>query len=285
MKLNKKELLVRFSGYISVAIIVVVFVFVGMVTISKTGRSVRDIIIESALGFIAGMLIDSLLGMQGINDGKRNDEYLATKALHCEIVESIASYIHRLEAWCRRNNADNMRRQRTRILMNEEMLYEDYFDENGKAKGYTPVYEGRDKYELKRERARRKAYRQALRLKLTPLSTAALTAEGTNPDDPYDFGETEGEYKRHTLTSDAVKKALTAIIFGYYCVDQVLNFNYATLLWRGLQITIHLVSGVSKMLAARSFIVHSQRMQIVQKINHLTAFKNDVMEGKTNGER
>lgn len=283
MNLNKKDIFIRFSGYISVGFIAIAFVFVGMVTISKTGRTISEVIIESALGFIVGMLIDSILGMQGINDGKRNDAYLDTKALHSETVESLSSHIHLLEPWCRRKNADNLRRQRAKILMSEEMVYDDYFDEQGKSKGYTPTYKGNDKYEIEREKARKKAYNKALRLKLTPLSTAALTAEGSNPDDPFNFGDTEGEYERRTLMSDALKKAFTALIFGYYCVEQVLNFNYATLIWRALQITIHLVSGVFKMLAARSFIVHSQRMQIVRKINHLTAFKNDVTEGKING--
>ena len=167
--------------------------------------------------------------------------------------------------------------------MNEEMIYEDYFDEQGKAKGYTRLYQGTDKSEIKREKARKKAYREALQLKLTPLSTAALTAEGSNHEDPFDFGETEGEYERHTLINVAIKKAVTALIFGYYCVEQVLNFNYANLIWRALQIAIYLVGGVFKMLAARSFIVHTQRMQIIQKINYLSAFKNDVTEGKLNG--
>lgn len=279
---NKKDFLIRFSGYISVGMIAVAFVFVGLLTISKTGRTVNEIIIESALGFIVGMLIDSILGMQGINNGKRNDLYLSTKALHGETVESISPHIHQLDAWCRQKNADNLRRQRTKILMNEELSYEDYFDEDGKAKGYTPIYTGRDRAERKRERARRRAYREALRLKLTPLSTAALTAEGANPDDPYNFGETEGEYERHTLIGDALKKAFTALIFGYYCVEQVLSFSYAALLWRVLQISIHLVSGVFKMLAAQSFIINGQRAQIIRKINHLSAFKNDITEGKIN---
>lgn len=282
MTFNKKNFFVRFSGYISVGVIAVVFIFGGMLTISKTGRTLGEIVFESALCFIVGMLMDSILSMQGINEGKRNEAYLDTKTLHGETVESISPYIHQLEPWCRQKNADNLRRQRTKILMNEELLYEDYFDEQGKAKGYTPIYSGKDRDELKRERDRRRAYREALRLKLTPLSTAALTAEGANPDDPYNFGETEGEYERHTLMSDAFKKAFTALIFGYYCVEQVLNFSYAMLLWRGLQIAIHLVSGIFKMLAARSFIVHSQRMQIVRKINHLSAFKNDMAGGNNN---
>lgn len=282
MSIKGKDFFIRFSGYISVGMIAVTFVLVGLLTISKTGRTVNEIVIESALGFIVGMLVDSILGMQGINNGKRNELYLSTKALHGETVESISPYIHQLDEWCRRKNEDNLRRQRTKILMNEELAYKDYFDENGKAKGYTQLYTGKNRAERKRERARNRAYRAALHLKLTPLSTAALTAEGANPDDPYNFGETEGEYERHTLIGDALKKAFTALIFGYYCVEQVVNFSYAALLWRVLQISIHLVSGVFKMLAAQSFIVNGQRAQIIRKINHLSAFKNDMIGGNTN---
>lgn len=279
---NKRDILVRFSGYISVGLIAVAFVFVGLLTISKTGRTVKEIVYESALGFIVGMLMDSILSIQGINNGKRNELYLETKALHGQAVESISPHIHLLEPWCGIKNAENLRKQRTKILACEGLTYENYFDENGEAKGYTPIYNGKDKTELKREKSRQKAYRKALHLKLTPLSTDSLTADGANPDDPFSFGETEGEYERRSLTSDALKKAFTALIFGYYCVEQVINFSYASLLWRVLQISIHLVSGVFKMLAAQSFIVNNQRGQIIRKINHLSAFKNDITEGKIN---
>lgn len=282
MNINKKNIFVRFSGYISVGLIAIVFVFSGMLTIGKTGRTLSEIIYEGALCFIVGMLMDSILSIQGLNEGKRSDIYLDTKARHGEAVESITPYIHLLEPWCAGKNEDNLRRQRTKILMNEELVYEDYFDEQGKPKGYAPLYQGKDRDERKRERSRRKAYRKALRLKLTPLSTAALTADGANPDDQYNFGETDGEYERRVLMGDALKKGFMAIIFGYYFVDQILNFSYALLLWRSLQIAIHIVSAVLKMIAARSFIMHSQRMQIVRKIDYLSAFKNDVTEGKIN---
>ena len=59
--MKKKDLFIRFSGYISVGFIAMVFVAMGLITISKTGRSVSEIVIESALGFIVGLLIDSIL--------------------------------------------------------------------------------------------------------------------------------------------------------------------------------------------------------------------------------
>ena len=212
--MKKKDFFVKFSGYISVLFVAGAFLLVGLLTISKTGRTVREIVIESALGFIVGILIDSILGMQGINNGKRNELFLSTKALHGEAVEAISPHIHLLDGWCRLKNEEALRLQRTKILAAMEMKYDDYFDEEGQGRGYT-LPDTQNKQELKKARRKARAYKKALMLRLTPLSASALTSDSVRPDDPFYFGDSEVGYERKVLASDVFKKLLTALVFGY----------------------------------------------------------------------
>lgn len=280
--MKKKDFFVKFSGYISVMFVAGAFVLVGLLTISKTGRTVREIIIESALGFIVGILIDSILGMQGINNGKRNELFLNTKSVHGEAVEAISPHIHLLDGWCRSKNEEALKLQRTKILAAMEMKYDDYFDSEGQGKGYT-LPDTQSKQELKKARRKARAYKKALMLRLTPLSASTLTSDSVHPDDPFYFGDSEAGYERKALASDVFKKLLTALIFGYYTVDQLVNFSPAALLWRLLQVTIYIVTGVMKMLSAQGFIIGDYRGQIIQKVNYLQMFKNHVERGEKNG--
>lgn len=296
--MSGKDFVVKFSGYISVFVLSAVFILASVVTISESGRTVEQIVIEGALGFMFGIGVDSILGIQGLNNGKRSEAFLKTKRLHGEMVNGISERIHELDPWCEKENAKALKIQRTRILASEGIRYSDCFNEAGEGIGYSSAYEPKSKKELRAmshdgraaeklkvqaETAKRKAYRKALHLKLTPLSTAALTGDCASPDDPYYFGESEKEYERRSVTTDAIKKIATAGIFGYYCVDQVMNFSPAALIWRCLQVCIYIAGGVMKMLSAQSFIVNDKRGQIVKQIDYLQMFKNSKTEVKEDG--
>lgn len=293
-----KDFLVRFSGYVVVFLLSAIFILASVVTISKSGRTVAEIIAEGALGLMFGLAIDSLLGMQGINNGKRSKEFLETKRLHGEAVDAISPRIHELDDWCEKKNREVLMLQRTKILAAEGLRYKDCFDADGQGLGYASDYTPKSKDELRaldregrtqekdkrrRERARERAYYKALRLKLTPLSAASLTGDSARPDDPHYFGENERGYERRSIINDFFSKGCTAGIFGYYCVEQLINFSPAALIWRCLQVGIYLAGGIFKMISAQAFITGDYRGQIVRKIDYLQMFKNSKTEVKENG--
>lgn len=293
-----KDFVIKFSGYISVFVLSAVFILASVVTVSESGRTVSEIIYEGALGFMFGLGIDSILGIQGLNNGKRSDLFISTKRLHGEMVNGISERIHELDGWCEKENEKALKIQRTKILAAEGLKYSECFDGIGQGKGYVSTYEYKSKKELRaldregrtaekakarRERAKEKAYYKALHLRLTPLSAASLTGDSVHPDDPHYFGESERDYERRSVATDAIKKVMTAGIFGYYCVEQVMNFSPAALIWRCLQVCIYMVGGIFKMLSAQSFIVNDYRGQIVRKIDYLQMFKNSKTEVKEYG--
>lgn len=282
-----KELLAKFSGYISAFLLSAVFILISAVTVNKSGRTFYEIFYEGALGFMFGVSIDGLLGMQGLSNGKRSELFLNTKRLHGAAVNDISDCIQELDGWCEKENARALKDGRAKLLISVGLKYSACFDESGVGLGYikkqidtsglSRVKKREARLYNRRERERERVYYKALRLKLTPLSAAVLTVDSVRPDDIHYFGASEKEYERRSFFSDALKKLFTAGIFGYYCVETVLNFSAAAFIWRTLQACIYLSGGIYKMLSAQAFIVGEYRSQLVRKIDYLQMFKNSVI--------
>ena len=111
-------------------------------------------------------------------------------------------------------------------------------------------------------------------MKLTPLSAGELTSEGGKQQDPFYFGRTKAQYEAQHSLGDLISKFGTAIIFGYYGVSLIENFDYARLIWTTLQVALFLVMGVIKMYQAYNFVVDEFRGRIVKKIDNLQKFDN-----------
>ena len=283
MKQETRDFIRNFFGYITVALISAAFVAFEFVHVEKSGKGVLEIIADGAIGFIFGITINIFLRMQGLLSGENDEGYLATKSLHGETVERITPHINQLEPWCDKMNASELKKQRTRILSRSELRYDDYFDEDGNGKGFNiekPPED--DKDEIKLYYDKRHAYYKALRLKLTPLSSASLIGETVNVDDPFYFGQSVIEYQKSSTIEDAVMKLIIAFSLGYFCVDSILDFSIAALIWQVLQVSIHLFLGILKMRGAYFYMVNDNRGQMIQKINHLSNFESEVI---LDGER
>ena len=265
-------------GYLAVAAVSLFYILAGLFVPGLTGKSIATIIAEGLTGFILGIAINFNLNLQGILKGKRAPEMQATKKAHGEAVAAIEPHIHRLDEWCSEQNDEKLKQKRARILADAAMRYDDCFDENGLPKPQTPLELPTTKKERrtarKRKRQCRRALRAALRARITPLSTSALTCDGERADDPFDFGETPEQYQRRTNFTDAITKVMTAGVFGYFGVDMVEEFDAAMLLWRGLYVAIILALGVSKLMRSYLFVADTYRGNQIKKINYLQAFKN-----------
>lgn len=255
-------------GYLAVAIVSLIYILSGFFVPGLTGKSIYTIIAEGAMNFILGVSMNGNLTLQGVLKGKRSEELRATRQSHADAVQDIAGEIDGLDLWCEERNAQKLREHRTQLLVVVGLHYEDFFDESGNAVGNKQV--------LSREQ--RRALRKARRAKITQLSTASLTCDGEDAEDPFNFGETPSQYQRRTSLKDAVSKLITATIFGYFGADAVENFDLATLAWRALFVAILLALGVAKLVNAYLFVTDTYRGNIVKKINYLQAYKNCARE-------
>ena len=256
-------------GYLSAALVAIVYVAAGLLIPGVNDKTLVDIIREGIVGFAMGVSMNFCLSLQGILKGKRSTKMENTVTAHGNAVTAVEPYIHRLDGWCEVQNARALKQERTRILMVAGLRYEDCFDGGGVPRDmdFSILPDA-----LRKMRMR--AMRKATRLKLTPLSAASLTSEVGRDGDPFYFGESVEKYQARTNLKDAASKLIIAVGFGYFSVDMVLSMDVGALLWRALYVVLLLALGVSKLLRSYLFITDTYRGGIVKRINHLQAFKN-----------
>jgi hypothetical protein len=115
--------------------------------------------------------------------------------------------------------------------------------------------------------------RRCDRLRLTPLTAGALTADTTKPLDPYDFGMDKHAYERRRDLSQLLSKIGCGLLFGYFGVRLLSDFSWDSLIWTALQVAAFLAMGAVAYMRAYFFVVDYDRHRIIRKIDNLQKFK------------
>ena len=270
-------------GYFVVFGVSLAYIATSFIAIDATGKTISQIIVDGSVSLVLGFCINTVFGFQGMLNGEKDERVIQTVALHGQTVSEIASCLDRLDDWCEMMNRENYKTIRTRILASAGLYYSDCFDENGVAKPYVGKFVSKtDKMEYLQEKRRKKAYRHAVKLKLTPLTANVLTSEGGKASDPYYLGKTKREYQAKTSIMGLASKIGIAIFAGYYGFDFISTLDFGDLIWRILQIAVFVVMGVIKMFKAQMFITDEYRGRIIKKIDHLQKFECYIKNGGQN---
>ena len=265
------------AGYFVVVLISLVYVASSLINISKTGKSIYEIIGSGVLSLIVGTMINGVFRSIGIRRGDEDERTLSTNALHAKTVDEISPYIDKLDEFCEMENARVLREVRTRILAKEGMKYSDYFDSDGSLRdveGAVPYNKAMNKKGKIVLKAKKKAYFKALRVKLKPLVSSNLTSDGVSASDPFDFGKSKKEFTSQRNTSDVIVKVILAVIFGYFGVSLASEVNLASIIWNALQIVLYVTGGVIQMYNSYMWVVDDYRGSVIKKIDYLQKFKN-----------
>ena len=289
-KNNFTEMIFKNAGYVVVVLVSALYVASSLINVSKSGKSVYEIIATGVLSLIVGVMINGAFRSIGVRRGDEDERVIATNQLHAKTVEDITPHIERLDEFCEGENKRAVREIRTRILMREGMKYSDYFDEDGASK-YNEIAtnvavksaeqmksqgdeipsqnEGMDKVKYK-------AYRRALRVKVKPLVSSNLTSDGVKANEPFDFGKSKREFTAQRSAGDVLVKLIMAVLFGYFGVSLASEVNVASVIWNGLQIVLYITGGVIQMYNSFMWVVDDYRGSVVKKIDYLQKFKNYV---------
>ena len=270
MKKNSfTEMFYKNAGYFVVVLISLVYVASSLINISRSGKSVYEIVGTGVLSLILGVLINGIFRSMGVQKGDSDERTLATNALHGRTIEEIIPYIDKLDDFCEMENKRALKTVRTRILAREGLKYSDYFDEEGNPINAKCIIQNA-KWDT--DRAKRKAYRRALKVRIKPLLSSNLTSDGVKATDPFDFGRSKKSYTTRRSASDVIIKLLMALIFGYFGVT-LSEPNVASIIWNSLQIILYISSGIIQMYSSYSWVVDDYRASIIKKIDYLQKFK------------
>ena len=91
------EMFYKNAGYFAVVLISLVYMAGSLINISKTGKSVYEILGTGALSLIVGVMINGVFRSIGIRRGDEDEKTLATSSLHGKCVEEIVPFIDLLD--------------------------------------------------------------------------------------------------------------------------------------------------------------------------------------------
>lgn len=263
-----KGFLKNYILYLAVLGISLFYIATSLIRLVGTGKTIFEIVADGITFFILGVLINMLMGLQGMMNGEREDLVIATKTRHRELVGLLIPLMTSLKRFCEVKNKQALADERRKRLSMEGFRYEWVFDEDGLP---VPLYipDGMEKSERKKlKRLRRKL----LHLKLTPLTPEVLISDEGKTNDPYYFGRTKTEYERQSVRRDVLFKIVIATGVGFVGV-RFIEFNWAELIWTCLQSASLIGFGLLKMFQSQNFVKGEYRERIEKKVNTLLEFQ------------
>lgn len=267
---TKDFLKVNFFFFV-VAIACVVYVIRGFVTIVETGKTIGEIIADGFVSALFGFFISKLLSLQGLAKGEQDPNVIKTNNLHAKTVEKISPKIYQLDEWCEMKNREALKTAQSKKLATAGVAYEDF------VKGiYRIITTDGEKFVIERElpKEKLKVVKKARKISLTPLTSSALTSDGGNIVDPYYLGMEKKEYTIKRDGKQLISKIMCGVLFGFYGVKLIADFNVSNLIWTAIQVALFLIMGVISYLQAYFFIVDEYRHRIIKKIDNLEKFDN-----------
>jgi hypothetical protein len=281
----------RYIGFAGVAIVCVVYVWSAFVDLEETGKSVRAIILDGSAAFVGGICMQNLFLTLARIHGHREQRVMEAEEAHANAVTDVmeSGGMEELNNWCQEENIKNKKNQRIRILADAGLSYDQCFNEDGTPKNFSPRFapwgeiltRGIRMWLLTRRIASKQAaaFRKAVFIRLTELSAGVLTGGGRKSNDPFYMGRDEGEYQKQKTISGAVSKLGTGIVFGYYCMDVLVNFSLPVLLGRLGETLWLLVLGILTFIGAMMYMTGEFRERLLAMASHLKRFMSEKKKG------
>ncbi len=249
--------------------------------------TIIEVLLNSLMAFLASTALNSLYNNKAIKDGLADQGVVDATEKHNERIDTITeeNAIDELDLWCKEANRQNYRNQRARLLSKVGLSYSSCFTEDGEVKQIEiPVPKknelkklGWRMWLLRRGTAKRqvKAYTKAMYLRLTELSAGELTGEGSNRNDPYNMGRGISEYKKQITATNTVSKIVLSLVAGYFTVTLLVDFSWAALLLRAIQIVLFLVFGFMQYLNTLDYMTGEYKDRLVRKGRLLLKFLSE----------
>lgn len=249
--------------------------------------TILEVLLNSMMAFLASTALNSLYNNKAIKDGLADKGVVDATEKHNARIDIITeeNAIDELDLWCKEANRQNYRNQRARLLSKVGLSYSSCFTEDGEVKQIEiPVPRKEDlkkmgwrMWLLRKSTAKRqvKAYTKAMYLRLTELSAGELTGEGSNRNDPYNMGRGISEYKKQITATNTVSKIVLSLVVGYFTVTLIVNFSWAALLLRAIQIVMFLVFGFMQYLNTLDYMTVEYKSRLVRKGRLLLKFLSE----------
>lgn len=281
---NDKNIITRSREYLrenlpSIVLILLctAWLLTGLVVFRLTGKEKEAFIADVVMLLLLGLTINKLCAIMGIKKGKQTDKYISTTNLHGAKVTEAAKDINALVRWCDKENVENKKEEQTKMLIPLGICYEDFIEDKIDYSKFERTNKFLSFISVNRMK---KKIRKIKHIKLKQISVDALTTTITENTDKFDFGRSEKQFMRSEDRGDLLSKILFYVFLGSLSMDLLINFSYANLILKIVQLVMVLALGVFKYANAYTFIVDEFRSGTIKKINHLDRFLNEQKGGE-----
>lgn len=278
MKDDKRTFLEKLTdvlGFIGSLLIAVAYVLWGLINLTKSGKTVIEILGDAAIIFGLSQAITLLLRIQGLTLGKKTEKFVNTSKLFGDTVIKCSPIMEYGEEFVINENKEALRSVRIQLLMRKGIKYEDHFTEDGEFKdNYFEIPEGATDIIIERINSKNKRLQEALDASVTMLQFNDLTSSDSKPNDPNYLGKTETEYLAKNTINGILLSGGSAIIFAYYTYKIIEEFSKEDLIYKGIQISFILGLGLIQLLLAIFNVTGPIRNRMINQITKLEKFYN-----------
>lgn len=256
--------------YIITGVFCVIYLLRSLIELPTSGKTVEEIIADSAIAFAFGTLIGSLLEMQGIRVGEQSDKVIATDKSLATAIEDINDDIDMLDDYCVEVSERALKEEQIRYLNELRIKYDDFINET---------------YDTSKLNAYEKIILKKVKhLKVKPLKASDLTSEIEGRKNILSLGRTKKQYFKATQRNTILSKTISSLVIGYFSVKLIQDFSWADLIWSALQVMFFLLMGALQFIKSYFFVTDELRNRKIEKTNWLLKFKIWVKDKKQKKE-
>lgn len=235
-----------------------IYILRALADITESDKTIYEILADGAVALIGNYLVKRLMAKKGILKGLVSPKFIAKTNAYGQKKEEIAPFVEELHPFCDKFNASRLKQKQAEFLLKYAMTYTNF------AKG---VYN----YDPKKK----KIADECRKIKIFEYTPEMLTNAYDNAtSDAEIMTATIRKYESKQWFWDLVLSIMFAILFGYFTVQTVKDFNFGLLVWYSIQVGFFLLNGKIKQDSAYYFVTEVLRGKIDRAITIIDSFIN-----------
>ena len=262
------------------ALICVVYIFFGTVSIVPTGKTVFEIIAYSVIAFVVGFSIKTIWKEKGIQDGINSDLFQDKIDFYGRQKEKIQSFSEELDNFCDYENTKRLIKARTNYLYKYNLKYDDF--KSGKydreLDTFFKTHHDKKDRDYKKAKQLEKVLNGAKKIGVyqytSVLITNAYDADSNRLDaEKKMLGASINKYRSSSAARGIIQASIIALLFGLYWL-QPNAWSWAAIIWYAFQVSTFLANGVIQYFKGYDYVIHNMRAKVERVINIIDEFIN-----------
>lgn len=257
---------------IAIALVCIVRIVYGLTEIEKTGKSVAEIIADSAITFIFSMILCRLFEGKGLTEGENSKAYQDALKDYNTAKDSAKTHISKLDEWSKKYTKKRYIEKMSSKLLPLGITYEQYLKHDFDESKFTD--------------SQKKRYAKLKNVKVQPITTEILmSGESESDQDEINYKKaTKKAYLKRSTRSGASSKMVLSIIFGYFTLPPLVQWDWSGAIWALLHTAITLGLSIVAYSNAYGFMTEVVRPKLIDKTTKLNLFVKEQNENGTEKE-